>query len=431
MKKFLLAAALTVPAAAFGQCMPVEKLIAAQGSVAGAVPSTSALPDAITRLIEKEKEKEKKAESEPVSGAQLASLKSSWERLIKVARTAPALGVCIADAPNAFAATVGIPIVGFTTGLLKLVGNDRDALAFILAHELAHHVADHHARMTVKGRSVATAAVSAASEEAQGTGRAGVAWLRARQTADKVAGGFSREFETEADETGYQIMLEAGFDPRGAMRAAKLMRAEGGNYFDDYSTHSGWDERITRLEKMVEVEVKRRDQRAKVEGMASLNAAQAAIADRYIAARRWTEARRFVAGWLREMPESGTAWYYEGLLLRRSAAAAGRALDAFEKAVNFDPANDLAWQALCTGLYSGHRRESAHCARNIEDWQHMEAFRADTFGHRLVVGGRPGLMPPELWMATDSQGRKIITNDPAVLKARGLPQNPIAPQWRR
>ena len=131
------------------------------------------------------------------------------------------------------------------------------------------------------------------------------------------------------------------------------------------------------------------------------------------------------------MPESGVAWYYEGMLLERTPATAARALDAYENAVTFDPSNELAWQALCTGLYAGHRRESAHCARNIEDRERMAAFRASTFEHRLLIGGRPSVAPSELWMATDAEGRKVITNDAAVLKSRGLAPGQVPPEWRR
>jgi predicted Zn-dependent protease len=118
--------------------------------------------------------------------------------------------------PNAFQTidADGRPIIAFTLSLLTEVRNE-DELAFIMAHEAAHHVAGHLARQqenAVRGAIIF-------GQLATVTGRATPDSIETAQQLGAIVGSrrYSQEFELEADALGTIIAARAGFDPvRGA-----------------------------------------------------------------------------------------------------------------------------------------------------------------------------------------------------------------------
>lgn len=104
----------------------------------------------------------------------------------------------------------GRPIIAFTLALIAEVRN-RDELAFVMAHEAAHHIAGH------LGRQEQNANVGAAvfGELAGVLGRTTEEQLRlARELGAAVgARSYSRSFELEADRLGTIITMQAGYDP--------------------------------------------------------------------------------------------------------------------------------------------------------------------------------------------------------------------------
>jgi predicted Zn-dependent protease len=113
--------------------------------------------------------------------------------------------------PNAFQTLDrnGRPVVGFTRALIAEARN-QDEIAFVLAHEAAHHIEGHIAR----GRQAALAAQALAEALAQlgGADERGIA--RAAEIGLVVGSRrFSKEFELEADRLGTVITARAGFDP--------------------------------------------------------------------------------------------------------------------------------------------------------------------------------------------------------------------------
>jgi len=112
--------------------------------------------------------------------------------------------------PNAFQTVDGNgrPLIAFTLPLIAEARN-RDEIAFIMAHEAAHHIEGHLVRQrrnaaigaAVLGNLVGLGGDAARNERAQQIGAA----LGART--------YSKEFELEADALGTVIAARAGYDP--------------------------------------------------------------------------------------------------------------------------------------------------------------------------------------------------------------------------
>lgn len=120
------------------------------------------------------------------------------------------------DTLNAFALPGGY--IGVHTGLILATQNESE-LAGVLAHEIAHVVQHHIARMVVQEShnnllSIAALALAILSARSN-TQVAGAATAVAQAGAIQNTLDFTRENEREADRIGLQIMSNAGFDPRG------------------------------------------------------------------------------------------------------------------------------------------------------------------------------------------------------------------------
>ena len=116
--------------------------------------------------------------------------------------------------PNAFQTEdeAGNPIIVFTVPLIAEARN-QDELAFILAHEAAHHIEGHLSqarRNAAIGAGILTTLVGGAAD------------ARTLETAQQLGAAigartYSKEFELEADALGALIAKTAGYDPlRGA-----------------------------------------------------------------------------------------------------------------------------------------------------------------------------------------------------------------------
>ncbi|ART99812.1 M48 family metallopeptidase [Yoonia vestfoldensis] len=104
----------------------------------------------------------------------------------------------------------GRPVIVFTARLIAEARNV-DEIAFVLAHEAAHHIEGHLARQQQNAVLGATLIGSLA-------GALGGNSPDAVQTAQQLgatvgARAYSRNFELEADATGTRIAHAAGFDP--------------------------------------------------------------------------------------------------------------------------------------------------------------------------------------------------------------------------
>jgi TPR repeat protein/Zn-dependent protease with chaperone function len=135
----------------------------------------------------------------------------------------------------------GGPAIGMSLGLLEIIGNDPDALAAVLGHEMAHVFLGHN-EAEVKAREEK---LQKSQQVGAGlvTGPAAVAALIFRVGAMVHYRSLSRDEERAADERGLQWAVKAGFDPCGMARALEATRSLGLVNVPFFSTHPGGGER--------------------------------------------------------------------------------------------------------------------------------------------------------------------------------------------
>lgn len=200
---------------------------------------------------------------------------------------------------NAFATEVGEDkIVVVQEGLLSRFGGDRDAVAAVLGHELAHHKADHIRAGRRKQQNVRVlgailgAVVGAKVGHNRGELAGAVAGTAVGVGADLLALKFSRTQELQADRLAVEWMIRAGYNPHGMLRLQRQLGAlvEGKRRAAILSTHPPSSKRY----KAVETQIARlapppdllaRDARPLV-GSDALAAAEAAVEQEQAAADR-------------------------------------------------------------------------------------------------------------------------------------------------
>jgi len=127
---------------------------------------------------------------------------------------------------NAFAAPGGLIFV--TRGMLQLCRNE-DAVAAVLAHEIAH-VSHRHGLQAIKKSRITTALSTLAVEGAKNLGGQELAELTRTFensitdiTATLVNSGYSLAFEKQADNAAVTILQRIGYDPNGLVDMLKQM----------------------------------------------------------------------------------------------------------------------------------------------------------------------------------------------------------------
>ena len=152
------------------------------------------------------------------------------------------VGVVGDEQPTAYALPGGF--IFLTASLADLCRRDRDELAFVVAHEMAHVIRRHAVKRVLR-----QTAYSAASILTPGRGviapwlhRIGLEWLER---------AYSREQELEADALAVLLTRGAGFDPEGALRLLERLRTlepAGGRGMGAYlSTHPPVEDRVAAL----------------------------------------------------------------------------------------------------------------------------------------------------------------------------------------
>lgn len=148
--------------------------------------------------------------------------------------------------PNACALPGGHVVVN--EGLLELADKPEELLG-VLAHELAHQAKRHAIRRSISAAGpLVIFGVFLRSNS-------GVGNILALGSGLMVFQGFSQEYETEADETGWDYLVAANIDPRGLIRALQKLEASEGKMGmhafapQAFQSHPAMAKRIARLEK--------------------------------------------------------------------------------------------------------------------------------------------------------------------------------------
>jgi beta-barrel assembly-enhancing protease len=147
--------------------------------------------------------------------------------------------------PNAFALPGGYVVVN--TGLLELTERPEELLG-VLAHELAHVTQRHLVRKLISASGpILIFGFFLHSRDSLLNGLSQGSGLMAYQS-------FSKEFETEADDVGWQYLVAANIDPRGMVSMFRKLKA----YEDKqklhlatpraFQSHPALEKRIVRLE---------------------------------------------------------------------------------------------------------------------------------------------------------------------------------------
>ncbi|HEU0009701.1 MAG TPA: M48 family metallopeptidase [Verrucomicrobiae bacterium] len=147
---------------------------------------------------------------------------------------------------NAFAVPGGHVFI--FTGLLETVKRP-EQLAGVVAHEIAHVTRRHSMRNVISSAGL-WVIISSLVGDAEG-----IVAVLADGSQFLIGQKFSRDFEREADDTGWGYLIAANVDPRGMIEFFETMKAEQdktssgkmANTLDFLSTHPATDERMKRM----------------------------------------------------------------------------------------------------------------------------------------------------------------------------------------
>jgi predicted Zn-dependent protease len=157
---------------------------------------------------------------------------------------------------NAFAAPGGLILV--TRGLLRCCQSE-DAVAAVLAHEIAHVQLAHGINAIKKGR-LTSALTTLATESAKSFGGQQLADLTTAFegsigdiTATLVNSGYSRSQEYEADAAAVAILQRVGYNPAGLREMLVEMQSHvnAGEQTGFGKTHPDPRDRVTELQPLL------------------------------------------------------------------------------------------------------------------------------------------------------------------------------------
>jgi len=154
---------------------------------------------------------------------------------------------------NAFATPGGH--IFLTKGLVEATPSE-DALAAIIAHELAHIMLKHGMKMIEEMR-IFTELDSAAQRAAAMSGNTDQQIIAFRSVVNELAenmiiNGYSQEQEFEADSTALELLAAAGYSPNGLLEMLRVLQGVQGNQRGGFnSTHPAPVDRIANVERQI------------------------------------------------------------------------------------------------------------------------------------------------------------------------------------
>jgi Zn-dependent protease with chaperone function len=191
--------------------------------------------------------------------AQSVELQAMYDTLAARAGVEATLLYADTDETNAFATEVdGRKVVVLNRGLVEQLADDRDAVAAVIGHELAHHKADHVRAGQRKQQGIrALGALLGAMVGARLGNRHGeLAGMLGEASvgvgASLVALKFSRNQELEADRLGVAWLVASGYDPAGMLRLQTTLATLGDSRGSAlFSTHPASDKRLAAVQRQL------------------------------------------------------------------------------------------------------------------------------------------------------------------------------------
>jgi len=191
----------------------------------------------------------KSGQAHQVPGSHMANLKAVLLDIKEQSQIDPQIALIASDTPNAFATlSGGKPIVGLTLSMLNSIGSDKDALATMVGHELAHLKLKHgdirkQREKSASGASEVLGAILAIAGVPLGGTIANVG-------VGMVTTAYSRDEEREADALGLQWAMAAGYSACGSARTMRMLKEQGRTAPIPFlASHPDHDERIERANK--------------------------------------------------------------------------------------------------------------------------------------------------------------------------------------
>lgn len=158
----------------------------------------------------------------------------------------PEILVVEGSAPNAFAYTDdSVPVIAVSVGMLRLLGEDRDACAALIGHELAHFYLRHQAQR--RARELERDGEGGALGMLLALAGLPLAPVIADLATIALERGHTRDEEFEADRIGMEYMARAGFDPQGALRLQEKLAASGAAALPFFATHPSGESRVAAM----------------------------------------------------------------------------------------------------------------------------------------------------------------------------------------
>jgi len=151
---------------------------------------------------------------------------------------------------NAFSTQGGHIFI--TKGLIDIVPSE-DALAGIIAHELAHVMLKHGIKI-IDDMKLTNEAGIMAEQAAAFSGKSSARVLSFRDSVNEIfnkmiKSGYSRPQEFEADALAVKLLADAGYSPNGLLEILNILRTVQGNQRGGiYSTHPSPAQRIVNIE---------------------------------------------------------------------------------------------------------------------------------------------------------------------------------------
>lgn len=142
------------------------------------------------------------------------------------------------DCINAFASQANL--IYLCKGTLDRVAGDASALACVVGHEMAHHQLQHIPAESAQWYTSIQEIETIEDENDREK--------RLKELFDMMD-EFSRSQELEADATGYQYMVTAGFDPEGCVRLFNVFSRLPGSRIE--SSHPAVTHRIEAIERLI------------------------------------------------------------------------------------------------------------------------------------------------------------------------------------